>query len=80
MKLYYVEFNPTKNGPDDDIFAHYLEVTDLGTIIEHKTPVNEEQGEYHLADNVFRSWGDYFDTYKGGKAEFQKQGHMVRIL
>lgn len=78
MKLYYVEYHPSKD--DGETFAHYLEVTDLGTIIEHKVSTCEDQGEYHLADNVFRSWSDYYDTYKGGKTEFLKQGSIVRLL
>lgn len=81
MKLYYVEFNPYENGYDEDIIAHYLEITDLGMIIEYPVQTYDGDTEYYLNNgNTYKSWGEYFATYKGGRKEFYRKGDMVRVL
>lgn len=77
MQLYYVEYNASKN--DNETIAHYLEITNLGVIVEHKVPVNEEQSVYPF-DWVYTSWSEYYSTYRGGKANFNKNGRMVRLV
>lgn len=82
MKLYYVEFD-TKDSitRDNPSIAHYLEISSLGIIIEHRVPINDESDfESVLIENTYYSWKDYFNSYKGGKKEFEKYGHMVRVL
>lgn len=81
MKLYYVEYNPNRYTPylgfDSEVFAHYIEITDLGAVVEHQIPI--ESSDYYDT-TAYNSLNDYFSTYKGGKSEFLKQGMMVRIL
>lgn len=78
MKLYYIEYNQS-DASYPDIMAHYIEVTELGTLIEYNVVVDDDDMR-DSTNTTYESWGEYFATYRDGKEDFYKRGHKVRVL
>lgn len=83
MKLYYIEYNANKNypylGEKSEVFCHYIEEHDFGFLIEYTVSGDDSESDVMIYPTIYDNWEAYYSTYRGGRKDFEKQGHKVRV-